>query len=84
MEAASTVQALSTGAADPVISVPVPTQAPAASPEPQPSQVYAAAPEPAPFEEVPYSDADAAYYDELSEGTGNLNGVGAPISERLL
>lgn len=81
VEAASTVQALSTGAADPVISVPVPTQAPAASPEPQPSQVYAAAPEPAPFEEVPYSDADAAYYDELSEGTGNLNGVGAPISE---
>ena len=83
VEAASTVQALSTGAAEPVISAPVPTQAPAASPEPQPSQVYAAAPapEPAPFEEVPYSDADAAYYDELSEGTENLNGVGAPISE---
>lgn len=83
VEAASTVQALSTGAAEPVISAPVPIQAPAASPEPQPSQVYAAAPapEPAPFEEVPYSDADAAYYDELSEGTENLNGVGAPISE---
>ncbi len=83
VETAPAVQTASAAEAESAVSAPVPTQAPAASPEPQPSQVYAAAPapEPAPFEEVPYSDADAAYYDELSEGTENLNGVGAPISE---
>lgn len=83
VETAPAVQTASAAAAESAVSASVPTQAPAASPEPQPSQVYAAAPapEPAPFEEVPYSDADAVYYDELSEGTENLNGVGAPISK---